>query len=176
LFCIISDAQEINYTVFKKDSDCNGANNGLAEINVQAPLNPPYTYLWNFSNTNHIVGGLGPGNYYVTITDADDNDTVIHITIDEIPCVIEGALVFTPNGDGYNDTWSINNIENYPNNLILVYNRWGQKVFESKGAYEPWDGRDLLGGPVPDNSYFYIIYGDSKDEGTIIKGSVSILR
>ncbi|MFT5672563.1 MAG: gliding motility-associated-like protein, partial [Polaribacter sp.] len=48
--------------------------------------------------------------------------------------------VITPNGDNINDTWMIYNIENYPNNRVKVFNRWGTQVFEDKGYQNNWDG------------------------------------
>ena len=85
--------------------------------------------------------------------------------------------IFTPNGDGYNDTWSISNYQYYPSALVLVYNRWGQKVYEHDGLYHiPWDGKDLIGVEVPDATYYYIVFEDSKKESEIKKGSVSIVR
>jgi gliding motility-associated-like protein len=168
-------AQTINFSVSVRNSSCNGFNNGSAEIIVEE-TNPPYTYLWNFGSEQRIVSGLAPGNYSVTIRDASGNDTLTQVTIAESPCQIVPAIIFTPNNDSYNDTWSIVNIEYYPDNLILVFNRWGQKVFESHGVYEPWDGRDLLNIPLPDNSYYYIIYADKKDKEPTIKGTISIIR
>ena len=40
---------------------------------------------------------------------------------------------FSPNGDGINDFWKIDTIENYPNNTVTIYNRWGDIVFTIKG-------------------------------------------
>jgi gliding motility-associated-like protein len=132
--------------------------------------------VWNTGATANFIEGLAAGEYTVSIADSLENDTLVHITINEDPCDITPMILFTPNGDGINDSWLIYNIEHYPDNLILVYNRWGQKVFEHSGSYEPWEGKDLLGIPAPDNSYFYIIYKDKTDEHSILKGSVSILR
>ena len=47
---------------------------------------------------------------------------------------------FSPNGDGLNDTWEIRNIADAPDCEVLVYNRWGEAVFYSKGYATPWDG------------------------------------
>jgi len=159
-----------------RDSHCNGANDGSAEVNV-VPQHPPYSFLWSFGDMNNSVSNLSPGIYTVTVTDSSGHDTLIHVAIGERTCDIAPKLAFTPNSDGINDTWTIGNIEYYPHNLILVYNRWGQKVYEHSGAYdEPWDGKDIFGIPVPDNAYFYIIYGDRADEKSIVKGNVSIIR
>lgn len=171
----ISYAQQIHFTLATRNSDCNGTNNGEAAISV-VQEHPPYTYLWNTGSTSTSINNLAPGNYSVMVTDSSGQDSLVHITIAEISCLLGAGLVFTPNGDGYNDTWPLSNIEFYPENLILVYNRWGQKVYEHHGAYEPWDGKDLFGNPLPDNTYYYVIYGDKKDEKSIIKGTVSIIR
>ena len=169
------NAQDIEYTLHITDASCNGIINGKANVIVD-DTHPPYTYLWNTGSTTHSVTDLPPGDYSVTVTDSAGNDTLIAVRINEAHCHVSPEQAFTPNGDGHNDSWTIGYIEYFPDNLILVYNRWGQKVYEHRGAYEPWDGKDLLGVPVPDNSYFYIIYEDNKQESSIIKGCVSILR
>ena len=168
-------AQDIRYTLSTRNSQCNGADNGQAQLTV-VQVHPPYTYSWSSGNSGENVSGLAPADYSVIITDSTGRDTTVAFSIGEIPCELAAASVFTPNGDGIKDTWRIVNIEHYPDNHVLVFNRWGQKVFESSGAYEEWDGKDLLGVPAGDNSYFYIIYGDRKDEKSIIKGCVSIIR
>lgn len=174
--CFLSlGAQEIHYSLFIRDSECNGTNNGAAEVNV-LQANPPYSYLWNFGSTDKNVRELASDDYTVQVTDSLGNDTLIHVRINEIPCEISTVLVFTPNGDGINDTWSVTNLEKYPENRVLVFNRWGQKVYEHEGEYEAWDGRDTFGRELEANSYYYIIYRDKDEDKSIIKGSVSIIR
>lgn len=64
---------------------------------------------------------------------------------------------FSPNGDGVNDTWKLENIEDYPESRIEVFNRYGQKLFESRKYTFPWDGRNK-GAPLPPGTYYYLIY------------------
>jgi len=72
---------------------------------------------------------------------------------------------FSPNGDGINDFFYIEGIENYPNNLVQVYNRWGNLVFELKGydnQSRVWASESTVGAivgarQVPDGTYFYLI-------------------
>jgi len=45
---------------------------------------------------------------------------------------------FTPNNDGINDYWNIKGIENYPTAIVQIFNRYGQKVFESRGYNQPF--------------------------------------
>ena len=82
---------------------------------------------------------------------------------------------FTPNGDDYNDTWNITKINLFPDFELFVYNRWGQLVHHQKNEYIPWDGKTLII-PVPDATYYYILYLSKNDRNKFIKGPVSIIR
>lgn len=166
---------DINFSFVKKDVECNFSSLGKIEVTIVS-TNPPYSFVWSGGQTTSTINDLQPGNYSLTITDGSGNDTLVLFSIKEIICEIAPEIVFTPNGDGYNDTWQIGNIQYYPENLILVYNRWGQKVYEHQGIYEPWDGKDLLGVPVPDGVYYYVVYQDKNDKKSIKKATVSILR
>lgn len=74
--------------------------------------------------------------------------------------------IFTPNKDGQNDLFSLN----FKFELIQIYNRWGQKMFESDTGF--WDGRSSTGQNVPDGTYFYIITTENKT----YKGYIQLLR
>jgi gliding motility-associated-like protein len=63
---------------------------------------------------------------------------------------------FTPNGDGWNDVWIIDNIEEFPECEVEIYNRWGELLFQSLGYRQPWDGR-YSGGFVPVGTYYYVV-------------------
>jgi gliding motility-associated-like protein len=63
---------------------------------------------------------------------------------------------FTPNGDGWNDTWVIDLIHLFPDCEVEVYSRWGELLFQSNGYKVPWDGR-YNGGLVPVGTYYYVI-------------------
>ena len=91
----------------------------------------------------------------------DDNDGLPdeddYFPINAQPTLIP-AQAFTPNGDGINDSWMIPGIENYPNSLIKVYNRWGHEVFVSKGYRNDWNGSyKSNSNKLPSGSYMYII-------------------
>ncbi|MDH5368281.1 MAG: gliding motility-associated C-terminal domain-containing protein, partial [Cyclobacteriaceae bacterium] len=79
---------------------------------------------------------------------------------------------FSPNGDGNNDVWTINNIEKFPNNNIQIFNRWGNLIYETSNydnTNNSWSGENssgrmnIGGSKVPDGTYFYIIeLGDGR--------------
>jgi len=103
-----------------------------------------------------------------------DEETLI-ITINH--CDITVPTAFTPNGDGMNDNWEILDLDlTYPNNIVYVYNRWGNLLFTSEqGSYDArrWDGtykEELL----PIGSYYFIIEFNDKENETAT-GIVSII-
>ncbi|MGZ3766270.1 MAG: T9SS type B sorting domain-containing protein, partial [Mucilaginibacter sp.] len=80
---------------------------------------------------------------------------------------------FTPNGDGINDYWKINGMENYPTCTIQVFTRYGQKVFESKGYVHPFDGT-MNGKPLAVGVYYYLI--NLSSNCSILSGNLTIIR
>jgi gliding motility-associated-like protein len=69
---------------------------------------------------------------------------------------INVSEAITPNGDGVNDTWFINNIEKYPNNSVKVYNRWGDLIFSKNNYQNDWNGTYVNdGNNIPDSSSYY---------------------
>src|SRR5690606_1972241 len=69
---------------------------------------------------------------------------------------IEPPNTFTPNDDGYNDTWDIPGIADYPGAEVLIFDRWGQRLYRNIGYREPWDGTNN-GNKVPVGTYYYQI-------------------
>ncbi len=90
----------------------------------------------------------------------DDNDGILDVN-DSEPLVpnnsVSIAEAMTPNGDGINDNWIIEGIENYPNNTVRVYNRGGREIFSENGYQNTWDGSHNGSGRVPAGSYYYAI-------------------
>ncbi len=79
----------------------------------------------------------------------------------------------TPHVDGLNDTWKIEDIEDYPNAKVEIFDSWGKRVFYSEGYQREWDGtRDNE--ELPTGTYYYVI--DLNNGGTPIKGTVTLLR
>jgi gliding motility-associated-like protein len=64
--------------------------------------------------------------------------------------------IFSPNGDGVNDTWVIRYLESYPGCTVEVVNRYGQLVFRSVGYSKPWDGK-INGKDAPVGTYYYVV-------------------
>lgn len=112
--------------------------------------------IWNNNDANSFVNELGTGanEFLWTVTNGscpEQTDRVL-ITVNDlwIPDVL------TPNGDGKNDFFEIKGIES-KENKIEIYNRWGQLRFQEENYQNSWDGRDLSGNLLENDTYYYVI-------------------
>lgn len=86
---------------------------------------------------------------------------------------------FSPNGDGTNDTWTVPGIELYPNNELIILNRWGSVVYQAAPYNNDWAGES--GGNfsfgsdrLPDGTYFYILKLDKDSNTEGLTGSIEM--
>ena len=106
------------------------------------------------------------------------SDTIT-VSVDSEFKIPEG---FSPNGDGVNDVFEIVGISQFPNNKIMIVNRWGNKVFEAAPYKSDWDGTSqfgiTIGEKLPSGTYFYILdLGKTGPSGSQeIKGYIYINR
>lgn len=78
--------------------------------------------------------------------------------------------VFTPNGDGINETWNIPSIHNFPDAVIQIYDMHKRLIIQYTGSDPDWDGRDSNGNPMTEGRYSYVI--DLHNGSSIIRGYV----
>jgi len=92
---------------------------------------------------------------------------------------IEIYNAMSPNGDGHNDVFVIRNIEKYPDNQLIIFNRWGKEVYrkEAYGTYNRfYDGVDMNGQTLPVGTYYYILKVIANGNEEIFKGFLYINR
>ena len=110
------------------------------------------------------------------------DDTCEIITID-VPSKVTPYNVFTPNGDGYND-WFTVKTQNILSLTCIILNRWGNKIKEYSSSdlshlkrVNVWDGNNNSGAKVSDGTYFYIITAKGADNQNYnLHGAVLLLR
>ena len=113
---------------------------------------------------------VGSTNNYTISTTYAGCEYEAQVVIRVLPAVLPYD-VFTPNGDGVNDTWEIDRIDEFPNARVSVYSRWGQRVFQEVNYKNDWDGDDL-----PPATYYYTIeLNEPELEAEPYTGSVTIL-
>ncbi len=100
-------------------------------------------------------------------------DRVVAVDADNVPNAI------TPNGDGLNDALVFDillaNPERFPDNEIVIFNRWGDIVYRARPYQNDWRGTNMNGQPLPQGTYYYILRLDL-DQGEIIRGDITIVR
>jgi len=137
---------------------------------------PPYSYyLFNDIPESHFIDSLYQGDYYVIVRDSNNCAFVagpITLVDTDIDC-LKFPVAFSPNGDGYNDEWYIENIHLYPKSVVQIYNRWGQLLYEKRGIEGYWDGT-YKGNPVPTGVYLYMILLNNDEETRA--GTVTVVR
>lgn len=120
---------------------------------------------------NTSVTGLTLGsNVFVWTVDngvcGTTTDTVLVTLKDCLQLTIPDA--FSPNRDGVNDVYTIENIQYYPLNTFIVYNRWGNKVFEATPYTNTWDGTSQFGAAfgeeLPESTYYYVLDPGTGDD------------
>ena len=153
-----------------KEMDCFDKDFSVIETSV-AGGTPPYAYLWNTKETTSSITNLSPQTYSLLITDNNGCQLTDQL---EVPVINDSCLfnAFSPNGDLVNDTWVVNPSFLYEDSEVTIYNRWGAKIYESKGYAQAWDGKNSSGNLVKEGVYFYSIVLNNGYEK--IKGSLSV--
>ena len=143
------------------------------------------TYLWDFGNgniantqtvTDQIYINTGIYTAYLTVTNGVcmDIDSVTINVLEEGPTLYV-PNAFTPNGDSINDIFWIGatNIKEFH---IIIFDRWGLKLFESSDILVSWDGK-VNGKEVADGTYFHLINAKGNDNSEIKKqGTVTLFK
>lgn len=172
----------ISFEISVQNASCAGKRNGRAFVSNINGCQAPYNVIWsagtNPTDTFSTIGLLA-GDYSVQVVSSDGcSSQPVNFTIgldDPNPCVLKFYSGITPNGDGINDSWIIDNVEVYPDNEVAIYNRLGNLVWEANN-YDNlntlWDGENLSGNDLPSDTYFYIF---QSDEG-VEKGWIELTR
>ena len=153
---------------------CRTANTGLR----YTIAGPPAPYQWRITNGT-IVSGQGTNAVEVDIPAGGGTAvlqaanpaqtacvTTLRIALDETCLYFYNVI--TPNGDGQNDVFTIENVERHPNTALTVYNRWGRAVYQSRDYRNTYGGE----GTAPGLHYYLCQLTD----GTTYKGWFEVVR
>lgn len=182
-YCTIDTTAAIAITVFPKtpvdagtfSTITVGQSLTLTGSGTGTPLWTPSTGLSDPATFTPIAKPEATTTYTLYVTDSKSCVNMDTVTIYVLKLKYDGKItsLFTPNGDGVNDTWYLENIQEFPDNEVIVYNIYGQEVFRKKAYSNDWKGT-FNGEDLPDGTYFYVLRFDSND--AVFKGSLDILR
>lgn len=138
----------------------------------------PNQYLSNQNIYNPVSNPTSDITYYATVTDdfgcisSDSIKITIILVENTYPITIYNT--FTPNNDGSNDFFHIENLEYYPINLLTIYNRDGHVVYQKNNYQNNWDGK-YYGKDLPAATYYYVLTIPNINNNTY-KGDITIIR
>ena len=139
------------------------------------------SYKWQDGSSGRFYTAVDKGIYWVEVTDEDGCKNSDSASL--ISCALKLSVpnAFTPNGDGLNDVFkALTNSNDISEFRMLIYNRWGQQLFESDDVNRGWDGT-YKAEPCPEGVYIWIISykqaGNLKaEQKTPFNGQVTLIR
>lgn len=174
--CTGGDTIQVNYTM-KPVTSITGDTVmciGTEQL-LHAVSNTPVSWLWQDGNTSPDITINAAGKYIVTAS-AYCGSSVDSIKVAAIPCSLHLPNAFTPNKDGMNDIFRIK----YPGFIktfyMIIYNRFGEKIFETHDAATGWDG-SFKGKLQPPGVYVWyvrLINNNGREETS--KGTVLLIK
>lgn len=128
------------------------------------------TFPWN--DPNLLIESVIDPNYDCVMFDETDEDDSTETT----NTAIEFPTVFTPNNDGINDDFKPIKFQGVEAAKLVIYSRWGQKLFETADIKTGWDGQ-YNGKRCADGTYYWILnYTNSEKEIKAEKGFLTLLK
>lgn len=136
------------------------------------------SYVWSTGATSAAidVAPLKTTTYCATVTAAGGCSDMLCLDIVVLnTSALEIPNVFTPNGDGVNDVFHMNNV-NITSYSLNIFNRWGESVFKTDDVSKGWDGT-VNGKTVPDGTYLFLLEAKGADDVIYNKtGHVTLSR
>lgn len=164
--------------LFSAKAPCGGLNNGVVTITELADCpSGEVEVLWNGEPGNLVFDQWGADTLTLEIIGGAEC-SFSHVFVapsGNVFCALGIYNLITPNGDGLNDKWTIENIQTVPDNSVIILNRSGGVVWQAD-AYDNdtvvWKGNDQQDRLLPNGTYFFLI----EAQGQQFKGFLELLR
>ncbi len=146
-------------------------------IDLHAKAFPESSYLWNTGNATSAVTVIQAGIYEVTATNVCGNfSDSVRVDLENCACPVFAPNVFSPNGDGTNDQFSVKVSCRVSSFRLDIYNRYGERVFHTEDPQGGWDGQ-YKGRLSDTGTYFYYLKYTGPDNTRFEKkGDLILLR
>ncbi|MCX6231181.1 MAG: gliding motility-associated C-terminal domain-containing protein [Bacteroidetes bacterium] len=146
---------------------------------IELSINNIYTsYLWQDGSTNNKFTVTQAGKYWVTVNNDNCIKTdTLQIYLCKMPIDIWIPNAFTPNSDGLNDYFKVETAGEFTEYHMVIYNRWGNLIFESNNPNVGWDGK-YNGNEIESGVYTYNVIFSGKDfkQRRELNGKVTLIR
>jgi gliding motility-associated-like protein len=119
---------------------------------------------------SNVFTGVSAGLHTVTVIDTQG---CTYLTIEVL--VIDYPPFFTPNGDGFNDTWNIIGLQDQPEARIYIFDRYGKLLKQISPQGQGWDGR-FNGAELPSTDYWFTVEYLENAQQKTFKAHFSMIR
>jgi gliding motility-associated-like protein len=131
----------------------------MIEVTVTGPGDYEYSLDGGAWQTDNIFMDVSAGEHQVRV-----RDRIGCGFSDASVTVMDYPKFFTPNGDGYNDTWNIKGISNQPSAKIYIFDRYGKLLKQISPTSEGWNGT-YNGSPMPTSDYWFVVEYNEPNTG-----------
>jgi valyl-tRNA synthetase len=147
--------------------------NQIITVNLAGGLGD-YEYQLDFGpfQDSNIFTNVSAGEHTVTVRDKNNGGCD---TVSTVATAINYPLFFTPNGDGFNDTWNIVGLANQPNTKIYIFDRYGKLIKQISPTSNGWDGT-FNGRPLPSTDYWFTVTYEEDSQTKEFKAHFSLKR
>ncbi|WP_452225828.1 T9SS type B sorting domain-containing protein, partial [Lacinutrix cladophorae] len=148
--------------------------NNIIEVSVNEELGIIYEFsldggIFQNNGTNSLTFyNVTSGTHLITARDVSGCDEV-----SETVFIIDYPLFFTPNNDGYNDTWQITGLNNQLEATVYIYDRYGKLLRQINANSTGWDGT-LKGQPLPSSDYWFTL--EYRDPNNILDSTKRVYK
>jgi len=173
----IQDTISIDY--YPKPSIELGADTTLCigEDLILNATTPNASYIWQDGSVEPVFTVSEEGTYWVRVNYCGITEDTINVQYEDCNCSLYIPNIFTPNDDSVNDIFSPSSNCTLSKYHLIIFNRWGEKLFETNNAKTPWD-ETFKDKPLPNGVYVYLLrykYED-KEEFESVYGDITLIR
>lgn len=144
----------------------------LNEVYQNFKFSPNLNYWWQTYGADSLIPITETTDLVLTVSTPQGCSYTDSIHVVAVNCDDVLPNVMTANGDGINDYFVIDEALKFPNNRLIIQNRWGNVVFDEVGYRNTFDGANCV-----DGVYFYIFYRDSESHTPVSnQGFLQIIR
>jgi gliding motility-associated-like protein len=180
----VLDDSEILIDNCPEDITVKAENNaGTASISWEAPTATAECSGITVETSHEPGSTFEVGTTVVTYTFIKENNQSsscsFEVLVEPLELDVKISRLLTPNGDSNNDSWLIEGIEKFPNNQVIIIDRWGTEIYSVKGYNNNevvWKGENKSGELVARGTYYYFISIRNEQDGIERKGFLEVLR
>ncbi|MBI1306330.1 MAG: DUF2341 domain-containing protein [Bacteroidetes bacterium] len=178
-----AESHSSDYTIYEQHKPIAGKDVQVSKgIEVQLSATGSVVYRWtpadklNDATISNPVAKISETTLFiVTGTDyygCESKDSVM-LTVKDDYKVLPNNVI-TPDGNGENDVWLIANLESYPDNRVVIFDRWGREIYSKERYENDWGATDKDGRLLMDGTYYYVL--EFPEKKIVMKGAITVIK